>query len=226
MRDNSDNNYCIKQNIQKYKSDSLEDNKINFSNKNNYQKIPNSQKSNKKISHEIYFNDDFINNKVQSKKKFTKAIKKNLKKNKKEKLNISTIESKIKNQVSEHKNIFIQKKKTADEYYNSLGYDNYDDWANQNGNNTNEDSNKKRYQGPVEIKKYYILTYDKNLEHAKIKENNKEVPVKQENPMKIITNEFIENLNNKNNNGDEKAEMLSSFTPSEKTKSKINYFIF
>ena len=74
----------------------------------------------------------------------------------------------------------------------------------------------------VEIKKNFEITYDKNLKPADMKEKLKEVPIKKRNNENSNKND--QNENNLQNEMDNNAELLSSYSPSVKTKSKFFFF--
>jgi len=142
---------------------------------------------------------------------------------KQEKIDVSSVESKIKDQIQNDKQNFKEKRKEADEYYKSLGFKNYDDWLNYNDikNKGDEDKNK-IHLGPTIIKKNILISYDKNLQPADVKENLKQVPIAKAKAMKLISEEenkknlLNNNYTNYNNKIDNNLEKYNSNYTSEK----------
>lgn len=126
-----------------------------------------------------------------------------------DKIDVTRIESKIKEKIRNDKQNFREKRKEADEYYKSLGFKNYEDWVNYNDNKgkADDDTKYKRYQGPTIVKKNFLISYDKNLQPADVKENLKEIPIKKAKAMNLVSEEesklnklgYNENKNNHNN---------------------------
>lgn len=149
---------------------------------------------------EIYLSD--TESRSKSNKKQNKNVPSNSKSKmlqynmgkKQEKIDVSKVESKIKNQVNSDKINFKEKRKEADDYYKSLGFKDYKDWVNYNGYSENnkhkeDDFEPKKYKGPTIVKKNVAISYDKNLKPADVQEHLKEIPLKKAKAMNLLQDE-------------------------------------
>jgi hypothetical protein len=181
---------------------------------------------------EKYNRNDKNNNNPNQNKSLQKM--KDYNSNKKEEpIDLRNIESKIKEKVENDKNNFKEKRKEEDRYYKSLGFNNYEEYVEYNKEKNKDE--KVKYSGPKIQVKNIAINYDKNLMPMEIKENLKEIPDKKIRASNFHKNEnrnlndnntytyndnFSPQVNDYDSNNDNKEEMLSSFTPSENTKSK------
>jgi len=156
-------------------------------------------------------------------------------KEKSEKLNISKIKSKIKEKVENDKQNFKEKRKEADEYYRSLGFKNYEDWVNYNDRKQQSDDEQdkdfikyKKYHGPTIVKKNFLISYDKNLQPADVKESLKEIPIKKAKAMKLLNSyadeeeSKINYLNNNYTNSNVNNDNRINYAASSENNNKLS----